>query len=266
MRTEAAVRQDERGYLKAVLQAKGCSIVEQSGRRALLHPGEWIVYDANQSYSVAIPNRAELYVVMIPRGRISTRDPGLHRLFLKRLSGHRGLGKLIWSLIYTTFDQIPEIQDTSNHDVADIITQMIRLALDGFSSGCAAENSKEVLRERMKSYISSHLGDPELSITKLATVTGCTKRYLHMVFQQENMSISDYIRKLRLERCRSDLLNPAFANRSITDIAYTWGFNNSNHFSRCFRDEFGVSPRTSRSEFALPLIGPEKPEKRLGAR
>lgn len=258
IRTDAAVRQDEHGYVKAVLQAQGCSIVEQSGRRALLRPGEWSVYDANQPYSVAIPDRAELYIVMMPRGRISAWELEFHRLFLRRLSGRRGLGKLIWSLIFATLDQIPEIQNHSNPDVADIITQMFRLALSGSSNGCASASSKETLRERVKSYISSHLGDPELSITRLATVTGCTKRYLHMVFQQESMSISDYIRKLRLERCRKDLLDPAYAHRSITDIAYSWGFNNSNHFSRCFRDEFGVSPRLSRSEFAERFIGTEK--------
>ena len=258
IRTEAVVRQDERGYVKAVLQTKGCSIVEQSGRRALLHPGEWMVYDANQSYSVAIPDRAEMSIVMMPRGRILTRDFEFHRLVLRRLSGHRGLGKLIWSLISATFDQIPEIQSASSHDVADIVTQMIRLALDGFSNGCAPVDSKETLRDRVKSYISCRLGDPELSITRLATVTGCTKRYLHMVFQQEGMTISDYIRKLRLEHCRRDLSNPAYARRSITDIAYSWGFNNSNHFSRCFRNEFGVSPRVSRAESATRLIEPRK--------
>ncbi|HXU20474.1 MAG TPA: helix-turn-helix domain-containing protein, partial [Verrucomicrobiae bacterium] len=87
----------------------------------------------------------------------------------------------------------------------------------------------------------------------------CTKRYLHMIFHSEDVSISDYILKLRLERCREDLLNPACAHKSITDIAYSWGFNNSNHFSRCFKRAFGVAPRRTRSEFApWPTASPEK--------
>jgi len=119
-------------------------------------------------------------------------------------------------------------------------------------------DSKAALRDRVKLYIASHLGDPELSIAKLASLTGCTKRYLHMAFRPEEISISDYILKQRVERCREDLLNPAFAHKSITDIAYSWGFNNSNHFSRCFKQAFGISPRGSRSEFAPWLAhGPE---------
>ncbi len=70
----------------------------------------------------------------------------------------------------------------------------------------ASTNSREALRDRIKLYVLNHLGDPDLSITKLAAATGCTKRYLHMAFQPENVSISDHILKARLERCREDLL------------------------------------------------------------
>jgi AraC-like DNA-binding protein len=55
---------------------------------------------------------------------------------------------------------------------------------------------------------------------------------------------------LRLDRCHQDLLNPACARKSITEVAYSWGFNNSSHFSRCFKRAFGASPRRFRSEFA----------------
>jgi AraC-like DNA-binding protein len=257
-RTETVLRHDGRGYVKAVFQTKGCTVVEQGARRAVLRPGRWSVYDGDQSYRVTIPNWAEMYVVMIPRGRILTRDVNFQSLVLRLLSSRHGFGKLIWSLISATFDQISEIQSHSCHDVADIMAQMVHLALSDFSKEHAAGDSREVLRVRLKSYIASHLSDPDLSITRLARVTGCTKRYLHMIFEPEDVSISDYIRKLRLDRCRQDLLNPACAQRSITDIAYSWGFNNSNHFSRCFRDEFGRAPRDSRAEFAGRLIEPRK--------
>jgi AraC-like DNA-binding protein len=139
---------------------------------------------------------------------------------------------------------------------------MIRLALLESADEHSGVDSKESIRERVKRYILSHLRDPDLSITKLAGTARCTKRYLHMAFHSENVSISDYILKLRLQRCREDLLNPAFAHRSITDIAYSWGFNSSNHFSRCFKQEFGASPRSLRAEFGQwPSEDAEKPLK-----
>jgi AraC-like DNA-binding protein len=69
---------------------------------------------------------------------------------------------------------------------------------------------------------------------------------VHKVFQTEGTTVSDQIWRMRLARCREDLCNPAYANQSITDIAFSWGFNSSAHFSRAFKDEFGVCPRILR--------------------
>src|SRR5580704_14559342 len=45
VRTDALARHDHRAYVKAVFQSKGSSVVEQCGRRAVLRPGEWSVYE-----------------------------------------------------------------------------------------------------------------------------------------------------------------------------------------------------------------------------
>jgi AraC-like DNA-binding protein len=258
--SDTTARQLGRDFVKAVLQIDGCSVLSQNGRTTPLRAGEWTVYDFEQPYSVEIPKRTELCILLIPREKVLTGEFDFGSFALRRFSGRRGLGKLIWSLALATFDQIPEIQDRSSRDVADILVQMIRMALVDSSQGRTSVDSKEALRERVKLYIARHLGDPDLSITKLASVTQCSKRYLHMVFQPEEISISDYILKLRLDRCREDLLNPAYAHRSITEIAYSWGFNNSNHFSRCFKQAFGVCPRHMRSAFtAWPSDRSENP-------
>ena len=250
MRTGAFARQDGRAIVKVILQGEGQSVVEQYGRTTLLRRGQWSIYDTSDPYSITIPFRSEMYLLLIPRERIFAPQEDIRNLVVRRFCGRRGLGKLIWTMVSTTFDQLNEIRNRSGRDVADVIARMIRLALLDASGERAPADSREALRDRIKMYISSHLGDPDLSLDKLAHATGCTKRYLHMAFQPETTSISDYIVKLRLERCREDLLNPANAHRSITDIAYSWGFNNSNHFSRRFKQAFGESPRRSRADFA----------------
>jgi len=247
------------GFVKALFLTDGRSILQQNGRTAILRPGEWSVYDTAAPCSLTVPDRSEMLVVLIPRERLLARGLDLHDLVARRFSGRHGLGKLIWSLISNTFNEIPQIGRRSNRDVANIVVQMTRLALIDFSGERPSAQTKEVLCGRIKAYIDDHLSDSDLSIAKLAGATGCTKRYLHMIFHSEDVSISDYILKLRLERCREDLLNPACAHKSITDIAYSWGFNNSNHFSRCFKRAFGVAPRRTRSEFApWPAASPVK--------
>ena len=47
----------------------------------------------------------------------------------------------------------------------------------------------------------------------------------------------------RLEKCRQALLNQAQHGQGIAQIAYHWGFNDQAHFSRSFKQAFGLSPR-----------------------
>jgi AraC family transcriptional activator of tynA and feaB len=52
----------------------------------------------------------------------------------------------------------------------------------------------------------------------------------------------------RLQRCRRDLSTKMMRGRTITDIALSWGFRDPTHFSRRFRQEFGVSAHEYRRQ------------------
>jgi AraC-like DNA-binding protein len=59
--------------------------------------------------------------------------------------------------------------------------------------------------------------------------------------------------KQRLLRCRRELENPKMASRTITDIAFSRGSQNSTHFSRRFKAAFGLSPQDFRAEAAADM-------------
>jgi len=251
VRSNAAALGDDRPFLKAVLQTRGRSVIAQSGRTTPLSPGEWTVYDAGDPYSVTLTAGGEFSLILIPWEQVVARGFDLRSLVLRPFSARRGFGKLVWNLVDTAVDQIPELPGHSTSNLAEIVAQMFRIALFESFDAHAPQNSSEALRQRVKLYVAAHLGDPDFSLAKLAELTHCSKRYLHMIFRPEGVSISDYILKSRLQRCRTELLNPASAHRSITDIAYSWGFNNSNHFSRCFKREFGLAPRELRNDLGV---------------
>jgi len=50
----------------------------------------------------------------------------------------------------------------------------------------------------------------------------------------------------RLERCRRDLGCAELSHLSVTEIAFSWGFQHQAHFSRVFRNHFNVSPSSCR--------------------
>lgn len=105
-------------------------------------------------------------------------------------------------------------------------------------------------------FIDSHLSDPDLGPDSIAAELHISPRYLHqLITRLIGKSVSLIIREKRLEKCRLALVNPQTANRSITQIMMEWGFGNSSHFSRIFKEKFGVSPRAYRNLYRSGASG-----------
>lgn len=66
--------------------------------------------------------------------------------------------------------------------------------------------------------------------------------HLSRLFRTEPVPLSRWIWKQRLDAYRRDSAGPRWREHGISDIAFSWGFNTAAHFSRSFREEYGVSP------------------------
>jgi len=262
VRTPDLIRQDDRGYLKLVVQLEGSTWFEQNGRKTLLAPGEWSIYDTMKAYSVSNTSPIEQLVLLVPREKVLTERMKADELMVQRYSARAGIGRLACDLMGAAFDEIPGSTPQSAEAIGDAITQLLRHSLLERSGIATDLSHREALRDRIKAYIVRNLRDPGLSIDQIATTFRCSKRNLHKAFSHDGATISEYIWRLRLERCRDDLLSPSCAWKSITEIAFSWGFNSSTHFSKAFREAFGSPPRLYRlrenqGSFRSPAPGKE---------
>jgi AraC-like DNA-binding protein len=104
---------------------------------------------------------------------------------------------------------------------------------------------------RIHAFIEAHLGDPTLTPAAVAAAHHISLRYLHKLFEPEPQGVAGMIRQRRLERCRHDLLDPGQADRPVAGIAARWGFSSAAHFSRVFRDAYGLPPAEFRRVYRL---------------
>ena len=109
---------------------------------------------------------------------------------------------------------------------------------------------RDQLFARISGYIEARLKDANLSPKKIAEDNGISVRYLYTLFGGQGMTVSGWVRRRRLLRCRAEL-DGADTGASITEIAYRWGLNDSAHFSRLFKASFGMSPTQYRSSRRL---------------
>ncbi|GEL23737.1 AraC family transcriptional regulator [Pseudonocardia sulfidoxydans NBRC 16205] len=81
-----------------------------------------------------------------------------------------------------------------------------------------------------------------LTLAELAGAVGSSARGLQRGFANSiGMSPIAYLRSVRLDRVRADLLTGA-AGRSVSDVAMSWGFYHLGRFAQQYKERFGVLP------------------------
>jgi AraC-like DNA-binding protein len=99
---------------------------------------------------------------------------------------------------------------------------------------------------RIRCFIEDNLDDPDLGPETIAAACHISVGYLHKLFRTESTSVSRTIRDRRLEQCRRDLIAPTTRTTTISTIGAHWGFLDAAHFSRVFKETYGLSPREYR--------------------
>jgi transcriptional regulator GlxA family with amidase domain len=96
-----------------------------------------------------------------------------------------------------------------------------------------------------------------ISLDELSSYVGISRRQLERLFQKHlNCVPTRYYLNLRLNRARLLLLQ---TSKSIVDIALACGFISAPHFSKCYRDLFGIPPRDERRKLQARAAG-EQPD------
>jgi AraC-like DNA-binding protein len=85
-----------------------------------------------------------------------------------------------------------------------------------------------------------HLSDFEFDVNKLQGKSGMSQTQLYRKLHAlTGLSPCRFIRHLRLKRAVK-LLEQQYG--SITHVAFEVGFGNLSYFTKCFKEEFGISP------------------------
>jgi AraC-like DNA-binding protein len=93
-----------------------------------------------------------------------------------------------------------------------------------------------------------NLGNPQLTPSLVAQHFKISPRYVHKLYANEDEAVSRYILRRRLEACHRSLCDAHQSAKTVSTIAFEWGFNNTTHFARVFRDKYGQSPSELRQQ------------------
>jgi len=240
------------------LQMEGRLAVAQDGRECVLSPGDMVICDSTAPYTLDYRDRCSTLVLAVEAGELKKRIPAPAEMLCVKLSGDRGLTATTSIMMRSLWEQgqaglIPaEAAASIAGNVLDLLATSCLSA--GLGLGLIADSAVTVGRRlHIRRYIEANLRDPELSARSIAAAFGISPRYLHIIFAGEDETVSNYVLRRRLEETAKQLVDPAWRKRTITEIAFGWGFNNATHFARVFKERTGCSPREYRARAAEPL-------------
>jgi AraC-like DNA-binding protein len=129
--------------------------------------------------------------------------------------------------------------------IGDATVALVRAMISSAGQDDFGTNSvmTETLLPRIEVFIQNNLTDPSLSTERIAREHYISVRQLYKLWAHRELSLSEWIMSERLEGARRDIAANARTSTTIGTIAYRWGFTNSTHFSRRFREAYRLSPR-----------------------
>lgn len=247
VRTAGLARRDRDRYLQVGLLARGRAVVHQDGREALLGPGGYAVYETDRPFSWHFEGPWRLLVFTWPREMVDLSADDSRAATARALGGDH-LGRIVGRALSEVVAAPPPLTPTGGRRLADELAALVgtvagevRARSDLLSPRAAAD-----LRRRVEDHVAEHLDDPALDPESIARAHFVSTRQLHRAFADVSTSVGRLVRTRRVQHGARELVNPALAHLSVTEIADRCGFADLSAFSRAFKETFDEPPSAYR--------------------
>jgi AraC-like DNA-binding protein len=254
VRTARMTRRHDPEFFQLWVTVDGSVGVSQRRRETVCHRPDGVLCNVSRpfrGFASAAPGRgtAAGVVVHMPRAALPLHRRALDRLTAVRLPGRTGIGLLASRYLTDLPRHADQVSSATRarlaHVTRELVAAWLGQSLDA-AAALPADAYQQGLRASIRDFIDRRLGDPGLSPAVIAAAHGISVRFLYRLFQDEPLSVAGWIRERRLARCRADLSDPRLASRPVHAIGARWGFPDPAHFSRVFRQAYGMPPQEYR--------------------
>lgn len=248
------------------INVRGSSLAIQRGREVTINGGDAVAIDpAGGSFSIIRAEPARMIGVRIPRrsllvGAAGSAAIGSAGAPLRLVPASTAALQLLTSYLEGALSGSALSSALLANAVASHMAELIALSIAPASAATPPANRPGVRAARLaviKADIEQHLTDGSLTAATLAARHRISARYLHKLFEDEEMTYSQFVLDHRLSLAYRKLRQPLYAARTISSIANDAGFGDLSYFNRTFRRRYGITPSDARREPGY--IGPDVP-------
>jgi AraC-like DNA-binding protein len=204
------------------------TLFEHAGNEFMTKRGDLLLMDPTIPFTNQARSGHDYQRWFLPRGLIEPHLPHDRRPLSIQLTGPEGLSAVVRSYLGALNETIDTLGHSQQLAVIDNFCRLLALTCGGTPRPQQGAVRAAKLQQA-KEYISKHLSDPNLTPAQAAAAINVSVRQLHLLFEATGMSFAQEVQSRRLQECRAALESPLSKDRSVTDIAYALGLQQS-HF------------------------------------
>ncbi|MBY6412816.1 helix-turn-helix domain-containing protein [Rhodococcus sp. BP-252] len=246
-RSKHNVRTSPTEALKLCRQVRGRAIVHQDDRELVIEPGQLGIYDTGRAYDLRLEGDWECSVMVFPPSALQLPHRWLNGVMNRVHDASTGAGSVLSYFMTSALDQ-PNAQSRRGSAELRFAEAGLHLLSSAVAPVEPADSQSDAVAQRLSilDHIRRNLSDPHLTHANVASAHGISPRTLDRLFESESRSVTTAIRELRLDAARRDLLDPRSMHTNVGAVAARWCLNDAAHFSRLYKQRFGVSPSADR--------------------
>ncbi|MBG7697875.1 helix-turn-helix domain-containing protein [Streptomyces sp. MC1] len=227
-------------HLYLAVNVSGETVILPHDSLLQLEPGDIVIGAAPRPDLLSRGENLALF--RIPLCLLDASAADLGAVAHTHLSGGSGLASLV-SQFLTALARTPRHQRLTGGrrlalNTADLVALLVGDVLR--TRGPRSAPGGHEMLARIQRHIQDNLMDPDLAPESIARAHHISVRYLHKLFQFGGTTVSAWIRQRRLDGCRAEL---RARRRTVAAVAHSWGFASPSHFSRLFRQTYGITPK-----------------------
>jgi AraC-like DNA-binding protein len=203
--------------------------------------GDLVLYDSDLPMRTRGKAAYRHHLWMIPRAMLDPHLPARVGRLAIHIPASSEVAPLVLAYVDALAGSFDRLQPTETTQIADNLGRLLAIVC-GSNAAAHGVAVAQARLDRSRQYIERNLTSPDLDSEKVASALGMSVRQLHLLFEPTGESFGQYLRRRRLQECRSTLESPLAAGRSVTDIAFAWGFSSLPTFYRAFSNTFGMAP------------------------